>query len=443
MEILSSIGHFLLIAFTFILIFSVLIIIHELGHYFVARLGKVKVEEFGFGLPPKLFWKKTKIITKMKMENGKVKTFTDDMTWSLNAIPFGGFVRMTGEDSDKEAQNDPRAFCNRPLIIRMLVTLAGITMNFILAFFLFAFVAWIGYTPIVDPNLVNHPKFQIYFEDGHVEKWVEQGFYAKGSDGVFIGALDPEGPAVKAGMLPGDKIVSINGTGVEDLDSFRSIQEKIFSGDALEYSVLRLSPEERKEENILLQITPEKDTDGVMRIGVILFPEYYYPISEVEVAFTDIPKDAYITSRRFVVLSVDMVKTLFVSTLGQIFQGEKPEIPEGVGGPVAIAQTTKTLVEIGDFSKIIQFAAVLSLSLAVINLVPFPALDGGRFFFQVLEGLFYLLLLPFNFRAKKGSKIPHRIPQKWETPLHIAGYMLLLLFIVVVTYKDIVRIISG
>ena len=440
MEFLSNVGHLLLVALVFLLIFSVLIILHELGHFWMARWGSVRIEEFGFGLPPKLWGKKTSHKIEKLDKNGKKRKVKEEMEWTINAIPFGGFVRMLGEDMDAKSKNDPRAFCNRPLLWRMGITVGGVTMNFLLALVLFAFVAMIGFSPMVDPNLEGHPKFASYFADGHVQELVEKGFYAKGEKGVFFLGVNPESPAGKAEFLSGDKVLSVNGVRVRTPGEFQNIQsDAAKTGAPIEYTLERFDPQARTTEMLLKKAIPEENEEGKKLLGVLLADHYYYPLKEIQLPVGEAFVEGVHTSRRFIILSVDMVRNVLASTLGKMMKFQVPEIPEGVGGPVAIASMTNSLVEIGDISKIIQFAAVLSLSLAVINLVPFPALDGGRLFFQVLELLFFAILWPIKKFFPKLA-ISHRISQKLETPVHVVGYVLLLCFIAVVTWNDVVRI---
>lgn len=439
MEILSSIGHFLLVALTFLLIFSVLIILHELGHFWMARLGGVKVEEFGFGLPPKVWAKTTTHTAKVPTKNGKTKTVSEKMLWSINAIPFGGFVRMLGEDST-EASDDPRAFSNRPLLWRMAIVLAGVTMNFLLAFVLFFLVGLIGFEPIIDPNLEASPRFESYFTEGKTDRLVDKGFYLKETDGAFIGAIEPGSPADLAGLTAGDEIVAINDVAVQSPAEVSEAQNSVSENQEITYDIVQFDRETKARTETEITLTPRR-VEEQNQIGVILLNQFYYPLEKVRLSVGESAAEALDTSWGLIGLSVDMVKNLGASTLGKLFSFEAPELPSDIGGPVAIATTTNELVEIGDVSKIIQFAAVLSLSLAVLNLVPFPALDGGRFFFQLLEALFFLILWPIK-KLFPQVNVSHRIPAKLETPFHLVGYALLLLLIVAVTFQDIWRLIS-
>ncbi|MBI5414807.1 site-2 protease family protein [Candidatus Peregrinibacteria bacterium] len=439
MEFLSSLGSFLLSAIAFVLLFSILIVIHELGHFLTARWGKVKVEEFGFGLPPKIFSKKTSRQVEFQKNDGKMGKEKETMEWTLNLIPFGGFVRLYGESLEKECKGDPRAFCNRPLLWRMIITIGGVTMNFLLAITLLILVSWLGYYPILDPNLSSSSGFQKYFSDGHLDEWREKGFLEKRENGVFIFAIQQDSPAEIAGFSAGDQILSVNGTLVDSPEQFIAVQKTVPLEDKMRYEVSHFSEKEKiftDEEKTLVR---KKLENGDGEMGVILIPEYYFFLNPVHYPLREAIPQGLVDSKRYIFMTLGMVQSIFRSTFGRVFEGEAPKIPEGVGGPIAIAAATHRFVQLGDFSKITQFAALLSLSLGVINVIPFPALDGARFFFQIFEGLSFFIFYPIRKIFPKLRKMPDRIPPNWETPVHFVGYILLLLFIVAVTYNDIVQ----
>jgi len=116
------------------------------------------------------------------------------------------------------------------------------------------------------------------------------------------------------------------------------------------------------------------------------------------------------------------------------------KIPEGIGGPVAIADTTDKLVDYGDWTKILQFMAILSLSLAVVNIMPFPGLDGGRLFFLLGEGIMRIFSKLLFWTGIRKKELPTQLPEKYEMPLHAIGYFLLLGLILWITWNDIARI---
>lgn len=520
MEILSLIGKYSFEALIFLLIFSVIIIIHELGHFLAARRGGIKVEEFGFGLPPKIWGKKTTRVAAFKDEKGKLHHKEETMEWTINAIPFGGFVRMLGED-EKEKSNDPRAFGNRPIGWKILIVSAGVIMNFLLGWFLLAFISIVGFSPI-------------YPTQEQKESYISQGFLEE-KEGIFLINVEKDESMKNAGFEEYDRIVSIDGKTVlgvayaEEIEkSARSekketlsftierfiskekhfkeytfqiplpeeespfiiakegiVVQKVSPGSVAEKRGIEASDrilyiekqqiaspkefinvlasktkEERNDIHLGIQKwNPEKESYESLSTIVVSLPKdgklgieiafgignisekkatlvqdtVAYPVKPIRIPFLQAPLFALQESWRFIELSIDMLKNLIISIFTAF------ELPDGIGGPVSIAHTTGKLVELGDASRLVQFAAVLSLSLAVINIMPFPALDGGRLFFLLIE----LGMIGIGKGAQLAGirkKIPEKIPPQWETPLHSIGYLLLLALIIAVTWRDIANI---
>ncbi len=290
----------LLSIIVFLLVFSILILVHEAGHFFVARWSGVKVLEFGLGFGKKL-WKKEK--------NG--------VEYSIGAIPFGGYVRMLGEE---ESSVSPNSFEKAKLWRRMAITLAGICMNFIFAIIILAGIFSIGTTPIL-------------ISDTDVDTAVEQGL-------IVLGEPNEEG------------------------------NQKILE------------------------------------------------IYEVQVSFPQSVVFAIQETWRISGAVVEKAAEIPVQLL------QKGTLPDGLAGPVGIAEATHRILPSG-FIAILKLMALLSISLAVMNLLPLPALDGGRFLFQVIEMI--------TFR---------KVPAKFEMWVHTIGFGLLMLLIVFITWQDLVRIFS-
>jgi regulator of sigma E protease len=517
MEILSLIGKYAFEGLIFLLIFSVIIVIHELGHFLSARRAGVKVEEFGFGLPPKLWGKKTSRKVSFKDENGKVHHKEETMEWTINAIPFGGFVRMLGED-EKENSTDPRAFGNRPIGWKILIVCGGVIMNFILGWFLLMVIAIVGFSPIYPTQeqkdqyisegfleekegifLINTEENEsvknagikeydkivaingnsisgiIYAEELiqnaqkqqdqnlslSVERFItktrtfeqhtlqiplneENSPFSIAKEGVIVQKVLAKSVAEKRNIMPNDRILYIENQQIGSPKEFINILEKRTKDEVntLHLGIQKWNSEKEEYDNLTsVIVTLPKDGKLGIEIGfgvgkisegkaIIVQDSVAYPVNPVKIPILKAPLFALQESWRFIDLSVDMLKNLLVSIFTAF------QLPEGIGGPVSIAHTTGKLVELGDISRIIQFAAVLSLSLAVINIMPFPALDGGRLFFLLIE-----LGMIGSGRGMQmigiKKKFPQKIPQKWEIPLHGIGYLLLLALIIAVTWRDI------
>jgi len=204
-----SAGSLLLTIFTFIVIFGILIILHEFGHFWAARAAKVKVLEFGFGMPPKIWGKKTsrEVTVQYSDESGKTKEVqeTEEMEWTINAIPFGGFVRMEGEG---ENSSHPHAFNNRPLPWRMLVICGGVIMNFLLGWGLLTASFMIG---------VQSP--------------------ATGTGSISIGKLVENMPAITSELKEKDTILQINSVEITSPELFLSTLKN--TEDTAHFTVLR------------------------------------------------------------------------------------------------------------------------------------------------------------------------------------------------------------
>ena len=298
----------------FLLIFSFLIFIHEFGHFIVARKSGVKVLEFGMGMGKKILGKKV-----------------GETEYTINLIPFGGFIRMLGEE---EKSDDPRSFECASLWKRMGITLAGVFMNFVFAILGFTILFSVGTSPI----LVSENDIRDAYEKGTI------GFEAK--DGTSI-------------------------------------------------SVERALNSENQQD-----------------ITLVFYEKLRVPI---HVAFVLATKKTYQIS----LLVVDRVLKL----PGEIIK--EKSLPDDIGGPVKIASIVDDALSQG-FWFLFKISILLSISLAVMNLLPIPALDGGRFLFQIIE-----LFLKF-FKKKPKPEL--------EMAVHFAGFMILMVFMIAVTIRDVAQI---
>ncbi|MEK7545002.1 MAG: RIP metalloprotease RseP [Patescibacteria group bacterium] len=527
----------------FILIFSLLVLIHELGHFWAAKRAGIRVEEFGFGLPPRVYGKRF-----------------GETLYSINFFPFGGFVRLYGEDAHTAAAlKDKRSFAGKPLRQRILVVIAGVLMNFLLAILLLTFGFSFGIQSLlIGPDdvfqAIDSGNLQI--QSGLVVKDVEGGSdaqkvgFQKGDtivslnhDAAFDSSLfqklmrsdsekfftagvlrgksffdfkiEPSGrdfglqfyehfvlprlvfsrlqvdsPFAHAGVQPNDVLLKVNGRNIFSLDEYhrstqgqkhfsitvsRNLSEMTFDvfstdiGSILVSEVASDSPAQKagliqndlvvqverqdvpsaQEATRLIMENREKpvqflvDRNGQLltfyvqpnedgKIGVVLSPllrgslqnDFYSTglltsvtfVKNVQYPFPQSFLHAFKETYRLGISTVVM----FGNLVGQLVTDFS--VPEGVSGPVGIAQMTGVFVHEGFFS-LVRFTALLSLSLAVMNLLPFPGLDGGRLLFLVIESV-------------RGRRLSAHIEQL----IHTIGFVLLMVMIFVVTWKDVMRL---
>lgn len=535
---------FILTAIVFLIIFSILVLIHECGHFFAARSVGIKVEEFGFGMPPRLWG----------VKKGEV-------LYSVNLIPFGGFVRLLGEDpGDEKMYNNKRSFVAQSPRARIFVVVAGVLMNLLLAFSLLTF----GFSFGIQPLLVSGDEVLEAIDSGLIET----------EEGVVIKEVVAGSDALEAGLQSGDRIVEIDGIAVMssaqlvDIDSYGEsnskkldvqrdgveksvtlqksgsdvlpgfeMYETIFlprvviedvkkdsitalsglqQGDmllkindrpiyfmedynntvigesVLDYLIYRdgeiknfrvelpqkrlvvvsnlvpntpaflagvekgdvilsinsesvSEPEDvvrnvkKGEKNLyefkrgdrVLSVIIQPDETGLIGVGlaklishenvqVTVFstdaPVSILKINDVVYPFWEAPGKAIEELGKLSVVTFGMFAGLIRSVTTSLI------VPVDVSGPVGIAQLTHVFVQEG-FLSILRFMALLSLSLAIINIFPFPALDGGRLFFILIEVI-----------------VGRRVNPRIESIIHAFGFVLLMALIFLITYNDILKL---
>jgi len=355
----------LLTIILFLVVLSVLVLAHEFGHFITAIKFGCKVEEFGIGFPPKLFSIKRKGIE-----------------YSINWIPIGGFVRIKGESG--ENKDDPNSFSSKPAWKRLIILLAGVIMNFVLAAVLLAIGFMVGLPSAIDENL---PKG------------------AQVSDtAVRVVSLVEAGPVDEAGILIGDTLVSIDCNVFEEADLVRDYIGE-HSGSTMSLLV------NRGEESFSYEVTPRylEETEsealgvGLLTIGYVRFPVHL-------AVWHGIESTVYYTKEITITLG-SILKNLFLGK-GLIMD---------ISGPVGIAVFTGEMARLG-FTYLIQFTAILSINLAIINALPFPALDGGRVVFLIFEKL-------------RGRPVSEKI----EGIVHNSGFLLLMALILLIMYRDFLK----
>lgn len=329
-----------------LLIFGVLIMVHELGHFAAAKAFDIKIHEFAVGMGPAVY----------KRQKGET-------VYSVRALPIGGFVKLEGED---EASDDERAFSKRSPIKRIIVLVSGafanILVGFLIFLILFSFAQRIS-IPVVDE--------------------------------VISGS-----PAQAAGLLPGDRVLELNGKRVNlQVDVTFGLQRNGLKES--EFVVLR------DGQKINLSITPADDGSGIPKVG--------FRAKTVDASLPAVIRTAYYNT-------FFVIRLVYTSVIDMI--GGNVSIDQ-IAGPVGIVN------EIGAAAResvldVLNFAALIAVNLGVMNLLPLPALDGGRVFFILIEMI-----------RRKPIKPEH------EGIVHFAGLVLLMLLMVVITYSDIVKLISG
>ncbi len=361
----------------FFLILGLMVFVHECGHFFTARKLGVKCDEFGFGFPPRIFgWKK--VNGKRKFFWGNKEVESDDTIYSINWIPMGGFVKIKGEDG--EDRNDKDSFASQKIWKRAAILSAGVTMNVVLCAVLLMFAFGLGAPQAIDD-----------------ERPVAE---AKDVKIQIVQVLDKT-PAAQAGVLMGDILLSVDGKTFEKVNE---VQTYIAGQVDKEILLKVLRGSEEKEIVIKLEELKETGQPGIgvalTKIGIISYPWY-------EAIWLGI-KGTYLMFIQIIVGFATVIKNLFV---------DQP-LGVDVAGPVGIAVMTGRIARMG-FVYILQFTAVLSLNLAIINFLPLPALDGGRVLFLIIEKI----------RGKA-------VNQKVEQIIHTVGFSLLMLLVVVVTGSD-------
>ena len=356
--------------FLFILILGGLVIVHELGHFFTARLSKVRVLEFGVGFPPR----------------AKVLRSKGETLYTLNWLPIGGFVKLEGEDGTDV--DDPRSFSHQGLARKLTILIAGVAMNVLVAFVIFTGIAWLA-SPFV---------------------------------GVKFFEVQPGSPAAAAGLQPGDAIVAVNGeryqfiTGPNALSGIR--------GQAGETIVLTIDGTDGARRDVSVTLRPEAEIDaqhGALGISGATKPFEGYFFGEYT---TNDLATAVTIGARETVRWMGLIVGGLASLVGSV--ASNPTAPPPVSGPIGIATQIGDIFWNSGWVMTLYVAGILSANLAVVNILPFPPLDGGRMLMLTLKRIF-------------GARISVRAEQL----TYVVGFAFLFAFIIWVTGFDIIRSLGG
>jgi len=359
----------------FLAVLLLLVIVHEFGHFSIAKLFGVRVDEFGVGFPPKI----------LGIKKGETE-------YTINALPFGGFVRIFGENPDQESlagSDKERALVNKPRLIQAAVLFAGVFFNIVLAWIFFSGTLMAGAPAIA----------------GQYDQYLS-------NERLYVSAVLPDAPAAKAGIMPGDEIAAIGSSGgritpTSAEDTIQFIGEHI--NEPLLFEI------KRGEDVQSLSITPEvgvlQEDPHAPAIGVAMAMVGELRLPPYLALWEGLKK----TGVPLAAITAGIATFLFDALL---FQANFSD----VAGPIGIVGLVGDASAMG-LLALINFTAFISLNLAVINLIPFPALDGGRLLFLAIE-------------AVKGSRISPRI----ANATNAVGFALLILLMLVVTYNDILRL---
>jgi len=375
-------------AIIFIIVLGILVLVHELGHFVMAKRAGMKVEEFGFGFPPRFLAWRRRPGADIEIAFGTKSLKTDNSNntiFSINLIPFGGFVKIFGEDSGEEAMKSSRSFSSKKAGVKAGVIVAGVAMNLILAFVLLSFGNILG--------------LRVGLEDGSQN--------AKDPK-VQIIQIVPNSPAALAKIEVLDEIIGFNLGGQNfETKTIEKIQNFINSHKGQQLTVLVRRGKELVEKEVVPRVNPPEN-EGALGISMALTGVIKYPWHEA----------VYRGGQQTGILLVNTVYG-YGNIIKKVFTTGSPGTE--LSGPIGIAKFTGQAARIG-FAYLIQLTAILSINLAILNIIPFPALDGGRLLFIIIEKF-------------KGSPIPRKV----ENLANSLGFALLILLMVYVTTKDVIR----
>jgi regulator of sigma E protease len=349
----------------FILVLGGLVLIHEVGHFLTARAAKVKVLEFGIGFPPR----------------AKVLKRGEETTYTLNWLPIGGFVKLEGEDGDEE--DDPRSFANQRLAMKVVILVAGVAMNLLLSFVIFTGIA----------------------------------FWGEPAIGVTFGEVAAASPAESIGLQPGDTVVTVNGTKYSAFDQrFPTEDLRSLAGQTIVIGVLHADGTSA-DYTVTLRV-PASENEGALGIAKLSGKQ----VGTINRSFIDAMK---IGAQR----TVDAF-SMILGGLGDLGRSivTNPTTAPPAAGPVGIAvQLGDVLWSLGPL-YVLYMAGLLSANLALVNILPFPPLDGGRILVLLLKAI---------------PGFGPRISLRAEQLTYAIGFVALFSFLIWITVFDIARQVGG
>ena len=363
-----------------LLMFVGLVVVHEWGHFIAARRGGVEVEEFGIGFPPRAWSRKLK----------------SGLLLSLNWLPLGGFVKLKGEHDSATSEG---SFGAAPLKTKVKIMLAGVGMNLLTAFILLTFLALIGIPKIIEGQYT-----------------VARDTIVTRND-VLVGYVSEDSPAEKAGLKTQDQLISLSdGTTTKTIGSVEELPEatKQFAGKDVTLTIVRNGATEQVNTKLrsVTEVESSKDTDN---------PKGYLGVSPTEYTIQRSTWSAPLVAAGLIKQFTSATLKGLGSLVANIFRGNGSEATKQVSGPVGIFVILKDGSLLG-FEFILMIIAIISLTLAIMNALPIPALDGGRLFVTLL------------FKAIKKP-----LTKDLEEKIHGIGFAALMLLFVFITVVDVRR----
>lgn len=343
---------------------SLLVVIHEFGHFIAAKLVSVWPEEFGIGLPPRVWGKKI-----------------GETLWSINALPLGGFVRLHGEMGDGKMGQPERAFVNASKLKRGIIAVAGVTMNFVYAILAFSLIFFVLGIP----------------------------------QGVKVTSVFENSPASEIGLKENDTILAINGKSVYN--------PQFFGGDVVKNAghEMKVTFSEGGTDNVVSKtLTLRKEApEGQGLLGIVYeaVPASYMNVKGASKFLFSL----YYGAQQTYDFSA-LILSEFGKMFGQLFTGH---VPAGLAGPLGVVGVTAEVAKQGIW-QLISFSAIISINLALVNLIPFPPLDGSRVLFLFIEGIV-------------GKK---RLP-RFEEKVHTVGMYILLGLMLLLTIREVPKLLTS
>lgn len=363
-----------------LLILTVLVAVHEFGHFIVAKLCGVHVYEYSIGMGPRLFYFKRK---------------NDPTEYSVRLLPIGGYCKMAGEEGEDDSSLPKDKFmCNQSKIKRILILVAGVTLNFVLAFVILFFISLIC---------------------GSAEQ------------NTYIGTVQQDSPAQIAGIVPGDKIVSLNGYKVSNWDKL-SIVTALKNDGVLHYTIQHKDGSKTTYDIVpaeyvavgedYVKVTKENTVEKIIKDNKLL--KETEPVKLVGISSQGEIKHGFVNAIKYAFNKLVGIVDIMLLTVISLITGKLGL--NSLSGPVGMYTIVGQAATYG-LANIIYLAAYLSINLGVINILPFPAFDGGRVVFVIIEAIT---------RKKVNPNV--------EGAFHMIGFILLMILMLFITFQDILRL---